>query len=271
LGDRVSPGSAALALDEIKKVTQGRERSRRSLVVSQTYTRIRRLTSMQRFIPRRPSPAMLVAFMALFVALGATATALPGRNGVKKDDIVRGAVGTSEAANNSLRSRDVRNRTLLDRDHRRNGLTGTSINEARLGTVPGANFAGAANTANRATSAGSVDGVHRASASRTANGDTPILRANGFLFLLRHFEGSPDDDCQLVIRNESAGNNAALDSDPDFDQNEEAAIDGADSGVTSTFTGVITSNGAGLSGTGVVTDDPAGGGPSCAGSLFLGG
>ena len=108
---------------------------------------------MQRFIPRRPSGAMLVAFVALFVAMGGSATALKGRNGVKKDDIVRGAVGTSEAANNSLRTQDVRNRTLRDRDMRRNSLTGTSIRESSLGTVPGATNATNAQNANNANNA----------------------------------------------------------------------------------------------------------------------
>ena len=39
---------------------------------------------MSRILRHRPSPAMVVAFIALSVALAGTATALPGRNTVKK-------------------------------------------------------------------------------------------------------------------------------------------------------------------------------------------
>ena len=47
---------------------------------------------MSRILRRRPSPAMVVAFVALCVALAGTASALPGRARVKKDDIARAAV-----------------------------------------------------------------------------------------------------------------------------------------------------------------------------------
>jgi len=82
----------------------------------------------------RPSPAMVVALIALFVALGGTAAALSGSNTVFTDDItdnqvysadVRNdtlsggglaaadlkpsSVGTSEVANNSIASADITN------------------------------------------------------------------------------------------------------------------------------------------------------------------
>ena len=47
---------------------------------------------MSRILRRRPSPAMVVAFVALCVALAGTANALPGKSRVKKDDIARAAV-----------------------------------------------------------------------------------------------------------------------------------------------------------------------------------
>ena len=50
---------------------------------------------MSRILRRRPSPAMVVALVALCVALAGTATALPGRARVKKDDIARAAVRRS--------------------------------------------------------------------------------------------------------------------------------------------------------------------------------
>jgi hypothetical protein len=61
-----------------------------------------------RRIVRRPSPAMVVAFIALLLALGGTATALRGSNTVFKDDIRRNAVGRSEILTNGVGKSEVR-------------------------------------------------------------------------------------------------------------------------------------------------------------------
>jgi hypothetical protein len=66
----------------------------------------------------RPSPAMVVAVIALFVALGGSAAALSGKNTVDSGDIINGEV----------KSKDVEN----------NSLTGTDILESSLGPVPNA-------------------------------------------------------------------------------------------------------------------------------------
>lgn len=119
---------------------------------------------MRRRFRSKPSASMVVAFMALLLALGGTAVALPGNNTVTSGDIKRGAVGTSDIKNNSVRTQDIRNSTVRGRDVRNNTLTGADINESTLGTVPRANFANSAGSANSAstattaTRAGSVDG-----------------------------------------------------------------------------------------------------------------
>ena len=67
---------------------------------------------------RRPSPALIVAIVALVAALAGTAVALPGKNSVKGNDIAKNAVKSSDVKNDKL--------------------TGTDINESTLGTVPNA-------------------------------------------------------------------------------------------------------------------------------------
>jgi hypothetical protein len=47
---------------------------------------------MSRILRRRPSPALVLAFVALCATLTGTAAALPGKNSVKSDDIARRAV-----------------------------------------------------------------------------------------------------------------------------------------------------------------------------------
>lgn len=72
---------------------------------------------MSRIIRRRPSPSMVVALIALFIALGGSAYALTITGG------------------------DVKNGSLTGRDIRKNSLTGTQVREAKLGKVPKAKVA----------------------------------------------------------------------------------------------------------------------------------
>jgi hypothetical protein len=78
-------------------------------------TRIRRLI---------PSPAMAVALLALFMAMGGSAYAL--------------VVTSGSIKNNTIRSADVRNGGLLGKDVRVDGVGGRAIKESTLATVPGA-------------------------------------------------------------------------------------------------------------------------------------
>ena len=63
---------------------------------------------MNRFRPHRPSPAMIVALIALIVAMGGTGYAAIklGRNSVGTKQIKKNAVTTSKVKNGSLRARD---------------------------------------------------------------------------------------------------------------------------------------------------------------------
>jgi len=78
-------------------------------------TRIRRLI---------PSPAMAVALLALFMAMGGSAYAL--------------VITSGSIKNNTIRSQDVRNGGLVGKDVRANGLGGRAIKESTLGPVPSA-------------------------------------------------------------------------------------------------------------------------------------
>jgi hypothetical protein len=99
----------------------------------------------------RPSPAMVVAFIALCVALAGSASALPGRNKVKKGDIARSAVTSRTIAKGAVRTRAIRSRNVTRSrialkaiDSSRVGsdaLTGANILESSLGTVPSATAA----------------------------------------------------------------------------------------------------------------------------------
>lgn len=68
---------------------------------------------MARILAHRPSPSMVVALIALFIALGGTSYAAL-RIGSK--NIKRGAVTSRAIKNNDVRSKDIRNGTIAERD-----------------------------------------------------------------------------------------------------------------------------------------------------------
>src|SRR5205823_2381798 len=70
-------------------------------------------TSMSRIFNHRPSPALVVALLALFVALGS------------------GAYAATQINGNNLKDRSVAGKKL-----KRNTVTGTELKEATLGKVP---------------------------------------------------------------------------------------------------------------------------------------
>jgi hypothetical protein len=116
---------------------------------------------MRRFSSRKPSPAMVVAFIALLAALSGSAIALPGKNTVDSGDLKKNAVKAADIARNAVTTPKIRNGAVNGRKVRNNSLTGADIIESSLAQVPSANQANSANSANTANSANSAnDAAH---------------------------------------------------------------------------------------------------------------
>ena len=99
----------------------------------------------------RPSPALVIACISLFIALGGVGYAA-----------ATGSIDGREIKNNSVASKDVKNSSIVGKDVKNNSLTGSDISESKLGKVPlatSADTASAANTANTANTAGSAGSV----------------------------------------------------------------------------------------------------------------
>jgi hypothetical protein len=132
---------------------------------------------MSRIMKRRPSPAMVVAFIALGVALAGTANALPGKNRVRKDDIARAAVRTQHIYKNAVRTKHIRARNVTRSKIARrainselvgqDALTGENIVESSLSTVPNASK----------VNSRSVEKIAFVAAAGT--GGTQVLNLNG--------------------------------------------------------------------------------------------
>src|SRR4051812_39936609 len=86
----------------------------------------------------RPSPAMVIAVIALIAALSGTAYAALGKNSVGSRQLKAQAVTTGKIANNAVNSAKVA----------KGSLTGADINVGALGTVPNAASAASAGNAN---------------------------------------------------------------------------------------------------------------------------
>jgi len=94
-----------------------------------------------------PSPALVIAFIALVAALGTgSAVALSGKNTVAADDIKKNAVGASEIKANAVRSSEVRSNAIGSSEVRNDSLTGADINESTLNVGGGGGGGGGGTT-----------------------------------------------------------------------------------------------------------------------------
>lgn len=86
---------------------------------------------------KRPSGAMAVAMLALFVALGGSATALRGKNTVFSDDIRNGAVRGPDLARNAVTGPKIADGTVSGADVAERSLHGASIPGVDAATLNG--------------------------------------------------------------------------------------------------------------------------------------
>jgi len=93
----------------------------------------------------RPSHGTVVAYLALFVALGSGAYAAK--------QLPKKSVGTKQLRKNAVTKQKVRKNAINGRKVKNNSLTGADIKLSKLGTVPSAQSATTAGAATTATSA----------------------------------------------------------------------------------------------------------------------
>ena len=148
---------------------------------------------MKSLLRRRPSPAMVVALIALFVSLsgvsyGVATGFIDSReiknNEVRSLDVRNNEIRTIDLRNNQVRGIDIRNSTVQGRDIALNTVTGDDVREDTLQKVPSALLADTATSATTAGSAGSVDGLTLVDATVARGAADATLATNGPLTLL---------------------------------------------------------------------------------------
>ena len=125
----------------------------------------------------RPSPALVVALIALFVSLGGVSYGVATgyidsreirNNTVASGDIRNNDIRTKDLRNNEIRGIDIRNSTVQGRDIALATVTGQDVREATLSEVP------TAARAARAGSSGSVDSLRVITTKVVAQGGAPV-------------------------------------------------------------------------------------------------
>ena len=110
---------------------------------------------MKSFLRRRPSPALVISLIALFVSLGGVSYGFATgsidsrelkNNNVRTKDLRNNDIRTRDLRNNEVRGLDIRRSTIQGSDVALNTLTGDDVRESGLGKVPSAASADTAAT-----------------------------------------------------------------------------------------------------------------------------
>ncbi len=110
---------------------------------------------MRRILKRRPSPAMVVALIALFVAMGGVSYGV-ATGSIDGREIKNNTVKSGDLRNNDIRGKDIRTSTIGGSDVASNTLKGADIDEPSLAldvvkgfaTINGQNTNGSASVLN---------------------------------------------------------------------------------------------------------------------------
>ena len=183
---------------------------------------------MKSILRRRPSPALVISMIALFVSLsgvsyGVATGFIDSReiknNEIRSLDIRNNEVRTRDLRNNEVRGIDIRNSTIQGRDVALNTVTGEDINETTLGKVPSAT---GADTATTAAGADTLKIIPQTNVAEAASpGTTVTLATHGPLTLLGNCEDSGGGDTLVRLRVDTSEDNSAAGhgtvQDPDLD------------------------------------------------------
>lgn len=118
---------------------------------------------------RLPSPAAVIAIVALVFAVSGVAVALPGKNSVATKDIKKNAVTAAKIKNGSVTEAKLGDGAVGTGKLGNDAVTGAKVNEATLGKVPSATTADTATKATTADKALSADKATSADSATQAS------------------------------------------------------------------------------------------------------
>lgn len=184
---------------------------------------------MKSILRRRPTPALVISCVALFVSLGGVSYGVATgfidsreikNNQVRSSDLRNNSIRTFDIRNNEVRGFDIRNSSVQGRDVALNTLTGADISEQDLAQVPSAV---AADTATTATSVGGVTPKAFAYAGEIGSAFAPVLDLGGLVLEARCVAGP-----FLEVRANPAVANSEISSDIGAFNNHDIDFDPGD-------------------------------------------
>ena len=178
---------------------------------------------MKSLLSRRPSPALVIACLALFVSLsgvsyGVATGFIDSReiknNEVRTKDLRNNDIRTRDLRNNEIRGIDIRNSTIQGRDIGINQVTGTDVRESTLQKVPSATAADSATSATTAGSAASLNGLRVLPIKQRSGNVTNqvILDASGLQLLVTCAAGDEEPIARTTV---AGGEIAVISEDAD--------------------------------------------------------
>jgi hypothetical protein len=169
----------------------------------------------------RPSPALVISLVALFVSLGGVgyaAVTITGKN-VKNSSLTG-----KDVKNSSLTGSDVKNSSLTGSDVKNNKLTGSDVLESSLGKVPAASSADNANTVGGASASAFQPSSKQLRfgliAMNPGDADRTIGKFGPFT-LRAECDAGPDGQLTLTTSEDNSVADSDESSDNDFDSGED--------------------------------------------------
>ena len=136
---------------------------------------------------KRPSPALIVAIIALIAALTGTAYAALGKNSVGSKQLKKNAVTTAKIKNGAVTTAKLKNNAVTTAKIKNGAVTGAKVQTSSLGTVP--NATNAANAVTAANLAGQQSFFVRLNL-----GGSQVIATNGSVSLIAACEQTGGND-----------------------------------------------------------------------------
>jgi hypothetical protein len=178
---------------------------------------------------KRPSPALVISVLALFVALGGSAYA------AKK-------IGTKEIKANAVTTGKIKKNAVTTSKIKKEAVTGAKIKESSLGPVPNATHATNADNSTNAVNATNFSRYFTSGIVKVSVGQTASLGTIGpFSFFVRCIDlGAGDFEVESFATTSQAGSNISSEEEEyyesDFDPGEESEVGYSDSSTSSLVT-----------------------------------
>lgn len=166
---------------------------------------------------KRPSPAMIVALIALFAALGGSAYA------AKK-------IGSKEIKANAITTGKIKKNAITTSKIKKEAVTGAKIKETTLGAVPNATHATSADSATNATNATNFSRYFTSGIVKASPGQNPTLLVIGPFTITGHCNEPAANEYEAYTTISTSQNGSSLAAyednyyEADFDPGDPAEL-----------------------------------------------